>query len=485
MKKKKVIILSRVSADSQELMSQTDKVKAEVLRFFTEDQIIVIENKESAVKKSEEELLGINEMKYYIETSSIAAVYCYELSRLSRRPKVLYSLRDYFLDHNVQLVVLNPFFKLLCDDGTLNQGSNIIFALYSSFAETEAKQLKERTVRGKLKKRLEGKFIGGKDLFGYGHDKDGNYFIKEDDAEVVREIFTLYAQGHSKLAIARIMRGRGYFLNFQSAVDCHTHIDNVLHNRDYCGQNGKPRIISDNLFEMVQQMFPAKKKRRVATKRLALGRSFLFNPYCKAKRALFYVNTKNDDYFSYTVDKETRIFIKIRMVDALIWHVVKKHFKRTLSAFPMLVNNSGIQNKRIINDKINCLIGEIKTLEESIQRIEERLIYGKLTNDKADQLETAIEKQIRSKHNEIDELTRSMEDVSGFDANTDIDKLSDDEKCNLVKKVIFDIHLWREKRYHWYMDVYLDGETIEHYKIYSRIPDYYMLEGGEWTKIEI
>jgi hypothetical protein len=35
------------------------------------------------------------------------------------------------------------------------------------------------------------------------------------------------------------------------------------------------------------------------------------------------------------------------------------------------------------------------------------------------------------------------------------------------------------------MDVYLDGETIEHYKIYSRIPDYYLLEGGEWTKIEI
>ena len=186
MKKKKVIILSRVSADSQELMSQTDKVKAEVLRYFTEDQIIVIENKESAVKKSEEELLGINEMKYYIETSNIAAVYCYELSRLSRRPKVLYILRDYFLDHKVQLVVLNPYFKLLCDDGSLNQGSNIIFALYSSFAETEAKQLKERTVRGKMKKRLEGKIIGGKDLFGYGHDKDGNYFIKEEDAAVIK-----------------------------------------------------------------------------------------------------------------------------------------------------------------------------------------------------------------------------------------------------------------------------------------------------------
>lgn len=484
MKKKKVIILSRVSADSQELMSQTDKVKAEVLRHYTEDQIIVIENKESAVKKSEEELLGINEMKYYIETSNITAVYCYELSRLSRRPKVLYSLRDYFLDHKVQLVVLNPYFRLLDDFGTLNESSNIIFALYSSFAETEAKQLKERTVRGKMKKRLEGKFIGGKDLFGYGHDKDGNYFIKEDDAEVVREIFTLYAKGESKLGIARIMRGRGYFLNFQSAVDCHTHIDNVLHNKDYCGQNGKPRIISDNLFEMVQQMFPEKKV-RVSTKRLALGRSFLFNPLCQTKRKLFYVNTRNNDYFSYMEDKETRVFIKIKIVDALIWHVVKKHYKRTLSAFPKLVTNSGTQNKRIINDKINCLSGEIKTLEESIQKIEERLIYGKLTTEKAEQLEASIEKQIKSKQQEIDELTRSLEEISELKPSTDIDKLTDDEKCNIVKKVLFDIHLWRDKRYYWYMDFYLDGETVEHYMIYSRIPDYYQLEGGEWTKIEL
>lgn len=484
MKKKKVIILSRVSADSQELMSQTDKVKAEVLRHYTEDQIIVIENKESAVKKSEEELLGINEMKYYIETSNIAAVYCYELSRLSRRPKVLYSLRDYFLDHKVQLVVLNPYFRLLDDFGTLNESSNIIFALYSSFAETEAKQLKERTVRGKMKKRLEGKFIGGKDLFGYGHDKNGNYFIKEDDAEVVREIFTLYAKGESKLGIARIMRGRGYFLNFQSAVDCHTHIDNVLHNRDYCGLNGKPRIISDYLFELVQTMFP-EKKARTKTKRLALGRSFLFNPKCNTKRKLFYVNTKNNDYFSYTDDKETRVFIKINIVDDLIWYVVKRHYRRTVSAFPSLIGNTSTQNKGIINDKIKALNGEIASLEESIQRIEERLIYGKLTTERAEQLETAIEKQIKSKKTEIDELTKSLESVSVFNEVTDIDKLTDDEKCGLVKKVLFDVHLWRDKRYHWYMDFYLDGETVEHYKIYSRIPDYYILNGNDKTKIEL
>ena len=165
--------------------------------------------------------------------------------------------------------------------------------------------------------------------------------------------------------------------------------------------------------------------------------------------------------------------------------MVKKHYKRTLSAFPKLVTNSGTQNKRIINDKINCLSGEIKTLEESIQKIEERLIYGKLTTERAEQLEAAIDKQIKSKQQEIDELTRSLEDISELKPSTDIDKLTDDEKCNIVKKVLFDIHLWRDKRYYWNMDFYIDGETIEHYMIYTRNPDYYILNGEDKTKIEL
>ena len=481
---KKVILLSRVSTVGQELMSQTEKLKQEALRTYSEKDIIVIENKESAVKKSEEELLGINEMKDYIRTGSIAAVYCYELSRLSRRPKVLYSLRDYFLENKVQLIVLNPYFKLLDDNGNLNESSNIVFALYSSFAEQEARQLKERTLRGKIKNKNMGKFIGGKNLFGYSHDKDMNFVVNEEEAAIVREIFNMYAGGESKLGIARIMRGRGYFLNFQSAVDCHTHIDNILHNRDYCGEHNKPRIISDSLFEMVQKKFP-QKKRRVSTKRLALGRSFLFNPQCQTKRPLYYVNTKNDDYFSYTVDKETRIFIKIKIVDSLIWHVVKNHYSRTISAFPELTADTKNQNKHVIREKIKTLTDEISGLNESIQKLEERIIFGKITSDKAEQLEAMIEKQIKSKKEQIEELTKSLESIPVFDVNTDIDGLSDDEKCQLVKRMIFQIHLWRDKRYHWYMDVYLDSETIEHYKIYSRIPDYYMLEGEEWTKIEI
>lgn len=486
---KKVILLSRVSTDTQELMSQTDKVKQEILRYYSEDQIIVIENKESAVKKSEEELLGINEMKLNIETSDIAAVFCYELSRLSRRPKVLYSLRDYFLEHKVQLIVLNPYFKLLNEDNSLNESSNIIFALYSSFAETEARQLKERTLRGRLKKKNEGKFIGGKILFGYSIDKEKNYIINETEADVVREIYQLFVSGKSKLYIARLMRSNGYFLNFQSAIDCHTHIDNILHNEDYCGNNGKPRIISDELFNLAKQTF-APKTGRVTTKRLALGRSFLFNPKATVRRKLYYVNTKINSYFSYYgTEKEHPYFINVNIVDKLIWYIVKKHYNRLVSVMPQMFTTSKInyidKNSEAIKSKITSLNSDILSLNENIQKIEERLIFGKLTTEKADQLEKIIENQIRQKQSQIDELTKSLENTTSIKISNNIDELSIDEKCSLVRKIFFDIHMWREEKFYWYLDFYLDSETIESYQIYTKGIHYYIKENNEWVRLEV
>lgn len=491
MGKKKAIILSRVSTETQELISQTEKVKQEVLRDYNEDQIIVIENKESAVTKSEEELLGINEMKLFIETDNISCVYCYELSRLSRRPKVLYSLRDYFLEHKVQLVVLNPYFRLLEDDGKLNQSSNIIFALYSSFAETEARQLKERCMRGRMKNRSEGKFIGGKVLFGYSINKSKNYIINKEEADVVRQIFQLYASGVSKLSIAKMFRSRGFFLNFQSAIDCHTHIDNILHNRDYTGQRGKPRIISDELFDIVQDKFPNATKRH-ATKRLALGRSFLFNPKCTINRKLYYVNTKINSYFSYYgSEKEHPYFIKVDIVDKLIWYMVKKHYNRLVSVFPSISPMPEIEqitidkNESIINDKIDSLYNEIEDLKQSIQKIEERLIYGRLTDEKANELQSQIDIQIKNREIQINEFKKSIEEIPEVVLSGNIDEWSMDMKCSLVRKIFFDIHMWRGDKFYWYMDFYLDSETVERYKIYSKHRKYYFWNNEEWVSLEI
>ena len=75
----RAIILSRVSTQQQDLTQQTDEVLREVHKDgFSDDNIIIIEDKESAIKLSEEERRGLNRMKCEInEDPNIKCVYIY------------------------------------------------------------------------------------------------------------------------------------------------------------------------------------------------------------------------------------------------------------------------------------------------------------------------------------------------------------------------------------------------------------------------
>ena len=130
----RAIILSRVSTQQQDLTQQTDEVLREVHKDgFSDDNIIIIEEKESAIKLSEEERRGLNRMKYEIsEDPNINCVYIYELSRLSRRQLVLFSIRDYLVERKIQLICLKPYFRLLESDGKMSQTGSLMFSLFSS-----------------------------------------------------------------------------------------------------------------------------------------------------------------------------------------------------------------------------------------------------------------------------------------------------------------------------------------------------------------
>ena len=59
----KAIVLSRISSLKQDLVQQTDEVLKTVRNDgFKDENIIIIEDKESAIKLSEEERRGLNEI---------------------------------------------------------------------------------------------------------------------------------------------------------------------------------------------------------------------------------------------------------------------------------------------------------------------------------------------------------------------------------------------------------------------------------------
>lgn len=126
---KKVIVLSRVSSASQDLSQQTDEVLREVYKDgYTDSNIIIIEDTESAIKLSEEERHGLNKMKDHINKNpKIECVYIYELSRLSRRQLVLFSIRDFLVERKIQLICLKPYFRLLEFNGEMSQTGSLRF----------------------------------------------------------------------------------------------------------------------------------------------------------------------------------------------------------------------------------------------------------------------------------------------------------------------------------------------------------------------
>lgn len=134
----KAIILSRVSSIQQDLTQQTEEVLKEVYKDgYSDENIIIIEDKESAIKLSEEERMGLNKIKEYINNDpTIETVYLYELSRLSRRQLVLFSIRDYLVERHIQLICLKPYFKLLDFDGTMSQTGSLMFSIFSSISES-------------------------------------------------------------------------------------------------------------------------------------------------------------------------------------------------------------------------------------------------------------------------------------------------------------------------------------------------------------
>lgn len=73
---RKAIVLSRVSTLQQDLKQQTEEILREVYKDgFKEEEVILIEDKESAIKLSEEERRGLNKLKDYIRTDILSGLF--------------------------------------------------------------------------------------------------------------------------------------------------------------------------------------------------------------------------------------------------------------------------------------------------------------------------------------------------------------------------------------------------------------------------
>ncbi len=174
---------------------------------------------------------------------------------------------------------------------TLDAKGELLITIMSSMAQEESRSISENCTWGIRKRMREGKFrLSYKNFLGYDQGPDGKPMINEEQAKVVRRIFSEYISGRASTAIARDLQEEGIpTASGQGKWDSST-IMRILQNEKYKGdvliqktytkdylthkqvknngelpsyyiENDHEPIVSKEVFELAQVVRESKKKK--------------------------------------------------------------------------------------------------------------------------------------------------------------------------------------------------------------------------------
>lgn len=446
----RAIVFSRVSSEHQDLVQQTDEVFAEAVKNgFDKSEIIFIEQKESAIKLDEEERIGLQQLKESIEKHPIECVFVYEISRISRRPKVIYSIRDLLIERQIQLVCIKPYLKLL-EDGKLSQTASIMFSIFASLSESEMMLKKERMQRGVRHARAMGKHAGGAIMFGYKTTKDHYYVIDEQEATIVKRIFNEYVYGNKSMRIlTRDLQEEGFFkgIKYLTAVQ---NVYNILHHDCYCGRKkGMPAIISESLYDKSIDKRKASELKVNHTDNMALCKGILRDANTGL---LLSSNTGANMYYS---KRHSGVAVGMHIIEPVIWkEAVELHKSLAIKGIKSLEAKMGKRIHTIYMIRGNQ-VKKQEEIREKMDKLEERIVLGKISEKKAEEIEKMLESELKEIDNRARELNKELADLvrkitnikATGDAKTDYDNLGKKERYDVVHAVIDKVILKRESKY--------------------------------------
>ena len=461
------VFFLRVSSSTQQLESQFDEVWDYYSKQDNLDRnsIRVIEYKESGVKLSEEERLGITDLKELVDSVGVDCIYVSELSRIARTEKVLWSFVDYLEKNKIQLKCKNPEFCLLNEDrSAIPFNSRLMVSTFGTLATQEAIEKKRRFARGKARKAKEGKYNGGAIPYGYRIEKERDNLIVIDEggeADVVREIFNLYENGMSQATIAKEMFKRGIKGRAARATKKFTMslVHQILTNELLTGkphlskyasyERSYPMIITPEQFERCRKI--AEKNNTVAPKALRVYYSHRLIKCLECGR--YFVSTGNKGYYhcwdAYYPYKDingyegipnctNRVCISVNIMDSLLWELSQEYettfivnsaqqklaecqkaksvIEQKLAALPML--------RQSIEDRMDSLLDALAEgmKKERFQTRKKALMQEtkELENEEAEYKE-----QILRYDNLIEEVKNSLNTKDSFESEDDIDAYID------------------------------------------------------------
>lgn len=201
--KNKVAIYCRVSTQ----MQSTDRQKDELMTFAKEHNYII--NEENIYidiitgYSVGEERPKYSVMLDNIEKGNITTILFSELTRLGRNSVELLAEIQRLQEKKIELYFQKQ--DLWIRDKQ-DLGSRILLAVLAITTSYEIELFAERSLSGKIAKIHNGGGVGGdQNAYGYRNNENKIMVIREDEAKIVRRIFSMYASGKSSIEICDIL----------------------------------------------------------------------------------------------------------------------------------------------------------------------------------------------------------------------------------------------------------------------------------------
>ena len=201
---KKVAIYIRVSTARQDLEGYSIPLQKERLIAYCKAKGWVVAGMfvDPGHSGASLERPGITNLIDGVKAGRYDIVLVYKLDRLSRSQKdTLFLIEDVFMANGADFVSMQESF----DTSTIY--GRAMVGILSVFAQMERETITERTLMGRAGRAEDGLWHGG-GTHPIGYDYvDGELSVNPAEAQQVREVYELYAAGHSVTEISRRMEG--------------------------------------------------------------------------------------------------------------------------------------------------------------------------------------------------------------------------------------------------------------------------------------
>lgn len=420
-----------------------------------------------------------------------------DLSRLGRDYiETCEYVEKWFPQHNVRYI------SILDNIDTYLDNSNNDITPFKAIINDMYSKDNSKKIKAALKsKQEEGKWVGGCPPFGYKTDPfDKNHLvINEEEAKIVKLIFSLFLKGYSKSKIAKILYDRKIptpsilrninkknkysSLGFWNTTTIKSILKNDLYKGDMVQnrnsrisykirtikknkkedwiivKNTHEKIISEKDFEETRRLEKLGYKIKTSREEKSLLTKLLLCGECKNRISVQKINSRN----SYTICNTYKKYSKLKLctTHSNNFHKLKEMLIDTIKE--VLYKNIDIEetirkiketedrNKILKNSKIKTIDNIIKIKQDNIDKIYIDKIEEKIDDDMYERISNKIKIEIEELNNKKKKLIN--ENIN--DINIDYIKKLLEEKIfveNILIKLIKKIELHQDKT----IDVYFN-----------------------------